>query len=119
MTKQPISRTGQHGPLRFGIVIAAAVCIAPSATAQSRWVFVNGQRLGDAHVAVLERQHCAAIPNGSYWLNVHTGAWGYAGNPRIQGVLGDPCRVTGSASPRKSLSERGLLYRPGEIINGR
>ena len=27
-------------------------------------------------------------PNGHYWLNMQTGAWGYIGNPETQGYLG-------------------------------
>jgi hypothetical protein len=64
---------------------------AVAATAQSRRVFVNGQGLSDAQAAALERRNCAEIPNGAYWLNPYNGAWGYAGNPRVQGVLGERC----------------------------
>ncbi|MDB5928290.1 MAG: hypothetical protein JWN13_7226, partial [Betaproteobacteria bacterium] len=48
-----------------------------------------------------------------YWLNLQTGAWGYAGHARVQGVLGDACV---RQQRRKSLSERGLLYGPGELL---
>ncbi|MCB1886004.1 MAG: hypothetical protein KDH20_00230 [Rhodocyclaceae bacterium] len=85
-----------------------------TAHAQSREVFVNGQRLTSAQLNGLQRMHCARIPDGAYWLNTRTGAWGYAGNGRVQGYLGDPCRQ-GGGSRRKSLSERGLLYTPGDL----
>jgi hypothetical protein len=81
------------------------------AAAQSRWVILNGQRLDDAQVAFLEQRACTAIPNGQYWHDLQTGAWGYARNPQPQGVIGEACR-----QPRKSLSERRKLYRPGEIL---
>lgn len=84
-----------------------------AAQAQARFVFVNGQRLSDAQVAVFDRVQCTRIPNGSYWLNGATGAWGYAGNPRVQGYLGDLCRRP--QQRHKSLSERGLLYTPGDL----
>jgi len=84
---------------------------APCA-AQSRWVVVNGQRLSDSDIARLERRACSRIPNGNYWLDVQTGAWGYARNPQVQGILGEACR-----QQRKSLSERRRLYRPGEILS--
>lgn len=76
---------------------AAAVCAlallgADAATAQSRWIFVNGQRLSDSQVLELARMNCSDIPNGSYWLDMRSGAWGHAGNPITQGVLGDGCR---------------------------
>ena len=72
--------------------VATAFCLtAVAAAAQSRWVFVNGQRLSDTQVAALAHTNCRDIPNGAYWLNAHTGAWGYAGNPRVQGVFGEAC----------------------------
>jgi hypothetical protein len=74
------------------IVAAAALVISAAAAAQSRWVFVNGVRQTDAQVAQLARLQCAEIPDGAYWLNTRTGAWGYAGNPQVQGHLGDLCR---------------------------
>ena len=79
-----------------------------------RHVYVNGQRLNTVQLATLQRMHCAWIPDGAYWINTRTGAWGYAGNGRVQGYLGDPCRQGGGGG-RKSLSERGLLYTPGDL----
>ena len=78
-------------------VATAFFLTAVAATAQSRWVFVNGERMSDAQVAELDRLQCVAIPNGAYWLNKQTGAWGYAGNPRVQGVFGERC--AGGAGP--------------------
>lgn len=72
--------------------LAIALCLtAAAASAQSRWVFLNGLRMSDAQVAELDRLQCVTIPNGAYWLNSRTGAWGYAGNPTVQGVLGERC----------------------------
>lgn len=108
--KTTLSSTGQ-ALLALGLAAAAA-----DAGAQTRWVFVNGQRLDDAQVAWFDRVQCTPIPNGSYWLNARSGAWGYAGNPVVQGHLGDPCRAR---AQRPGLSQRGMLFRPGEILNGR
>jgi hypothetical protein len=74
----------------FGLCLAAG-----AAAAQSRIVIVNGKLLSDAEVARLARMACTEIPEGSYWLNWNNGAWGYAGNPQVQGVLGDQCSATG------------------------
>lgn len=72
--------------------LAIALCLtSAAASAQSRWVVVNGQRMSDAQAAELDRLQCVAIPNGAYWLNSRTGAWGYAGNPTVQGVFGERC----------------------------
>jgi len=83
------------------------------AWAQTRSVFINGQHMSDAQVAALEQRACAPIPEGRYWLDVRTGHWGYAGNARVQGVLGEACA---RQQRPKSLSERRELYRPGEIL---
>lgn len=77
-------------------LLGALLCIASlGAAAQSRIVIVNGKLLSDPNLARLEQMHCSRIPDGSYWLDGRTGAWGHAGNPQVQGVLGDPCRATG------------------------
>ena len=75
-----------------GVALIAACMSASGVAAQSRWVIVNGERLSDAQVARLARIQCTEIPNGAYWLNERSGAWGYAGNPQVQGHLGDLCR---------------------------
>jgi hypothetical protein len=80
-----------RGRLLAPAVATALGLVAVAAAAQSRWVFVNGQRMSDAHVAELDRLQCVTIPNGAYWLNSRTGAWGYAGNPTVQGLLGERC----------------------------
>lgn len=74
------------------LVIAWLSClVATAAAAQARYVVVNGQRLSSPQIAQLERLSCAEIPDGRYWLNAATGAWGYAGGPQ-QGWVGDACR---------------------------
>lgn len=94
------------------LLLVGWYAIGMPAEAQTRRVVVNGQLLTAGQIAHLERRACAAIPNGYYWLDLRTGAWGYAGNPRMQGVLGEAC-----GQRRKSLSERRQLFRPGEILS--
>lgn len=93
-------------------ILAGWLATATPSAAQSRGVVVNGQRLSDPDVAYLERRACSRIPNGNYWLDMQTGAWGYARNPQVQGVLGEAC-----GQQSRSLSERRQLYRPGEILS--
>jgi hypothetical protein len=89
-TQLPAVRTQVRGlALLFAATLTGAMW--SDAVAQSRWVFVNGQRLHDAQVAALVRTNCGDIPDGAYWLNTRTGAWGYAGNPTVQGVFGERC----------------------------
>ena len=74
-----------------------------------RFIIVNGHFLSATQIQRLEQLACIAVPDGSYWL-LSDGLWGYAGDPTPRGRLGDYCR-------RPSLSERRLLYRPGEILS--
>ena len=98
--------------LRASILgFAGCLVLSTPVWPQSRWVIVNGERVSHPQVAYLEQRACTRIPNGEYWLDMQTGAWGYARNPNVQGYFGEACR-----QPRKSLSERGLLYRPGELL---
>lgn len=97
--------------------IVAAVALTLSSTAQAqRTVIVNGERLDDAQIAWLEGVACTSIPDGVYWVDRSSGAWGYAGNPRPMGHVGEAC---GQTRRHRSLSERRLLYAPGEILGGR
>ena len=95
------------------VVFIAWIAGCLPASAQTRFVVVNGQRLSDGQIARLEQRACTGIPNGQYWLNMQNGAWGYAGSARVQGVLGDQC----TQQRHRSLSERRQLYRPGEILS--
>jgi hypothetical protein len=77
-------------------------------------VVVNGERLNPAQIAYLDRVNCTVVPNGYYWVNMHTGAWGYAGNPVVQGYVGQQCR---GPQRHRSLSERGMLFGPQDFRN--
>jgi hypothetical protein len=104
--------------IRLQVIAALLISLlVQPAMAQTRFVFVNGQRMTDQQISQLEFFACTAIPNGSYWLNLNNGAWGYAGNWQVQGIFGDQCNVQAQRQ-RKSLSERGMLYSPGEILRG-
>lgn len=87
-----------HDALRAAAAIGFGLLLSAQAIAQSRWVYVNGQRMSDAQLADLARRNCADIPNGLYWLNNQTGAWGYAGNPQVQGMFGASCAGGGAAA---------------------
>jgi hypothetical protein len=79
---------------RAALALALASALASaSASAQTRFVVVNGVRLSDAQVAHFDRRQCTRIPDGAYWLDARSGRWGYAGNPAVQGVVGDGCRA--------------------------
>src|SRR5262245_59162318 len=104
---------------RFAFVTAIAVVASASAAHSQlypgqgqRYVVVNGQRLTAPQIMHLEKMRCGPIPDGAYWLNPSTGVWRYAGNPTAMGHINDNCY---SGGRRPSLSERGLLYTPGDL----
>ena len=106
----PVRRAGAV----MSLVVAMSV-FSCGAMAQSRQVLVNGQYLSDAQVAALERSNCAYIPDGAYWLNLQNGAWGYAGNWRVQGTLGDACRGGGGDTGR--YGPYATMRRAEEVAN--
>ena len=88
----------KHLPLALLLGLAST-----AAAAQSRLVVVNGQRLNDAQVAQLARLNCSPVPDGHYWLDLRSGAWGHAGGPP-QGRLGDGCsHADGTQGPFATL----------------
>lgn len=95
--------------LMIPLFIGSFLCAAYA----ERYVVVNGQRLSNPELQYLEQLHCGPVPNGRYWVNLQTGLWGYEGNPRPQGYVGDHCR---NPQRRPSLSERGLLFSPHDWI---
>ena len=104
--------------LGLGLPLALALLLfCTDALAQSRRVFVNGQWLNDAQVAGLARINCSDIPDGSYWLNGRTGAWGYAGNPQVQGVIGEGCRGAGNGSGAGRHGPYATMRRAEEVAN--
>lgn len=97
----------------FGVAIGVALYFVTALTAQAGSVIMNGKVLDWQERQMLSNYACGPIPAGSYWLNLNTGYWGYAGSPRTQGHIQDRCP---RGRPRRSLSERGLLWRPGELV---
>ncbi|MEL6479326.1 MAG: hypothetical protein AAFR17_18515 [Pseudomonadota bacterium] len=93
------------------LATAALILAAAPVAAET---YVNGQRLTAEQKQWLAAYSCGPVWDGHYWLNMATGQWGFAGNPFPMGHIRDRC-----GQRRPSLSERGMLFRPGEILNGR
>jgi hypothetical protein len=93
----------------LGAGLSAAMLVTPAAAQ----VVVNGRVLSPGEIAWLAQLSCGPVYPGSYWFDTSTGYWGYAGSMQTQGHIRDRC-----AQRRPSLSERRLLYRPGEILSG-
>ena len=81
-----------------------------SAQAVARNVVINNQQMNAVQIQYLDQLSCTRVPDGSYWLDYNTGMWGYAGGG-MQGYISDQCNQR-----KPSLSERGLLYSPGELL---
>ncbi len=73
------------GTLRFvrsAVVISSAIAgLASSLPAQSRSVLINDVRVPGARLQALEQQYRTRIPDGSYWYDRISGAWGLKGGP--------------------------------------
>ena len=82
----PGGMRGGRAVLAFALCI---VCTTPAPAQSPRNVVVNGERASEAELARLDRQACARIPDGNYWLAERSRLWGRAGDPRPQGRLGD------------------------------
>lgn len=104
------------------LIAATASLLVATAASADRTIVVNGQTLSREQISILDSAACTRVPTGRYWL-LPNGAWGYEGFPIVAGFVGDQCiRAQAPATPspaprRKSLSERGLLYSPGEILS--
>lgn len=88
----------------------ALLAAAFPTAALARYVVVNGQRVTDADLAWLDQISCSVVPDGHYWIDMRSGIWGYPGSD-AQGHIADNCN-----RHRPGLSERGLLYSPGELL---
>jgi hypothetical protein len=55
-----------------------------------RDIIVNGRRLSPEQIAELEKAHCGPIPDGRYWLDLSSGAWGFVGTGTM-GHIRDNC----------------------------
>ena len=81
--------SGTLSRISAGALIAAAVALTCiDADAQQRVVIVNGQMLNAQELFVLDRLAGGFVPNGNYWLDPYTGAWGFANNGAPIGQMG-------------------------------
>lgn len=74
------------------IALGCALLAASTSALAHRFIWVNGDRMGPAQIAQMDRLHCGMVPNGHYWFNHRSGIWGYRGDPRPRGHISDNCR---------------------------
>lgn len=91
----------------LGIAIALAASSPANAQSPDRLVVVNGAVMNDTELLVLDTLNCGVpVPNGRYWLNTNTGAWGFQGGPR-QGIIGAACRQATYSTPGQPANHGG------------
>lgn len=70
-------------------VALLTLACASQAGQYNRQIYINGERLDALGIAAVDRLSCGnTVPNGRYWLNLKTGAWGYEGGP-MEGLIGN------------------------------
>lgn len=86
---------------RIALLLALCVLSTASAAAQQRNVVINHARLTDQAVRGIEQQWKTQIPDGRYWYDRVSGAWGLDGGPTAGWIppgldLGGPLRADAS-----------------------
>lgn len=73
------------------VIVALAASLPVLAQQMSRQVIVNGAVMNGAQLMVLDTLNCGSpVPDGRYWLNTQTGAWGFQGGEQ-EGFIGEDC----------------------------
>ena len=85
---------------------------SPMRNPSSRSVIVNGQEIGQRDLAALDFQNRAPIPNGYYWYDRISGAWGYQGGP-CEGFIASSMALGGQLRSDASNGDTGVF------VNGR
>jgi len=95
--------TSTRSKLAVWLVIAFGFVATVSAARAQDWYYINRQ---PAPPDVAQAMAARGLPYGYYWLQPN-GNWGFEGNSDVVGNI---------SGRRPSLSERGLLYSPGELM---
>lgn len=91
-----------------GLMFAAAVgfSVRSDAGQADRTIYVNGDRMSAVEIIALDILNCGeAVPNGRYWVNWTSQAWGYEGR-RQQGWLPN-CAEQASAGQAERGGSKG------------
>lgn len=99
-----LRRAGRVAALIVGLSTATVGSVG---NAQG-WYFINGVAANTETAAQLA---AVGLPFGFYWLQ-NNGDWGVVGDPVPRGNL----FARSASPPHRGLSERGLLYSPGELL---
>lgn len=78
----------------------------------TRSVYINGQRIPDQDVQMLELAYHVPVTDGNYWYDRMTGAWGREGGPCL-GVIAAQLNLGGKLQANASNGDTGVY------VNGR
>jgi hypothetical protein len=95
--------TSRRGKLSACLALAFGVVAAVSAASAEGWYYINRQ---PASRDIAQVMAARGLPFGYYWLQPN-GNWGFEGSSDVVGNI---------YGRRPSLSERGRLYYPGELL---
>lgn len=95
-----------------GLVLAALTLFAQTAPAP-RSVIINRVALTAAEITAIETQYRTRLPNGRFWYDSRTGAWGLDGGPTL-GFVPAGLRIGGPLP-----ADASGVTRTGTFINGR
>jgi hypothetical protein len=105
LERRGVAQSMTNRRLRLIACVAAALGFAATASAANAqsWYFINGQ---PASLDVAQAMAAKGLPFGYYWLQAN-GNWGFVGSSDVVGNI---------HGRQPSLSERGRLYSPGELL---
>ena len=64
-----------------------------------RDITINGYRLNEQELAYLDAVAGSPVPNGNYWLDPQSMAWGIVGNAQPMGIVGGGGQTAQGQSP--------------------
>lgn len=96
----------------FALTSLAILVTATAAAAQTRNVYINDVRIADHRLTAMEQQSRTRIPDGRYWYDKVSGAWGLSGGP----TAGFTLAGQDIGGPLKADASNGNT---GVFINGR
>jgi len=98
--------------IAFALALALAAASLSPLSAQQRNVVVNRVRLTETQLTGFERQWNVRVPDGNYWYDKSSGAWGMMGGPTA-GWMAAGLNLGGPLPQDASNGNTGV------IINGR
>lgn len=95
-------------PAAILLVSVVALTRAMPVSSQSRHVVINATRIADIQLQALAQQYRTRIPDGFYWYDRMSGAWGLEGGPTA-GVTVAGLDVGGPLRPDASNGNTGVF----------